>query len=224
MKKIAKSLVVVGAMLAAGVAAADMDMDFKPFIGVDYLHAWTPAKNSIDSMQLKNAFPKAYPGFTGYVGAKFTDCFGVELGYDRSVFEKKKKTSAITQGKYTSKVHREGFHADLVGFIPMDCWELFGSLGIGSLKMKIHEQVLTPNAGVTQAQINTQSPLPFYTKRKTVLRAGIGASYMITEMFGMRAKLGWEGTNNLHLKDKTGNDVKGFKNSNTVAVGAFVRF
>ena len=48
MKKVAKSLVIVGAMLAAGSTAADMfDVDFKPFMGVDYLQAWTPAKGTL---------------------------------------------------------------------------------------------------------------------------------------------------------------------------------
>ena len=211
MKQIAKSLVVVGAMLVAGSVSADMDVDFKPFIGVDYLHAWMPAKttltNANGSINLKNAFPKSYPGAAIYVGAKFTDCFGIELGADRSFASKKKTTDVLNVGfpvTYSSKVRREGFYADLVGFLPMDCWELFGSLGVGSVKAKITNQLFTANTPANQLLVNANSNLPFSAKRKSVFRMGVGASYMFTDMFGARAKLGWEGTSGMRLKDKNG--------------------
>lgn len=243
MKQVTKSLVIVGAMLAAGSAAADMDMDFHPFIGVDYLQAWMPAKGSIttfsraartDTINAKSAFRSSFPGATVYVGSKFTDCFGIELGWDSSLSSKKKtaaspSTSAVTGGyTYTSKVRREGFHADLMGFLPMmDCWNLFGTIGWGSVKAKITDQKLVANTAAGQAVLNAgTSAIPLSTKRKSILRLGVGTSYMFTDMFGVRAKLGYEGTNALRVKYSNGatGNTKVFKDTVTLAVGLFAQF
>lgn len=237
MKQVAKSLVIVGAMLAAGSAAADMmDWEFRPFVGVDFLQAWTSPKGNVspvrnDSISAKSAFRSSFPGATVYVGSKFSECFGIELGWDSSV-SGKKKTAASSNNtvipggyNYTAKIRREGMHADLIGFLPMDhCWELFGSVGIGSIKMKLKDQVLTANTPAGTAALAANSQVPFTTKRHSVFRAGVGANYMFTEMFGARLKLGYEGTSNLHLKYSNGTSVKAFKDSTTLAVGLFARW
>ena len=237
MKQVAKSLVIVGVMLAAGSAAADMDMDFHPFVGVDYLHAFMPSKGSIttftgrDTINAKSAFRSSFPGATVYVGSKFADCFGVELGWDSSLSSKKKTATSPSTSPfaytYTSKVRREGFHADLLGFLPMmDCWNLFASLGIGSVKAKISDQNLASSTA-SQAQLSALragSPLPLSSKRKSVLRLGVGASYMFTEMFGVRAKVGYEGTSALRVKYTNGTSAKAFKDTTTLAVGLFAQF
>ncbi len=236
MKQVTKSLVIVGAMLAAGSAAADMmDLEFKPFVGVDFVQAWTPAKGNIspvrnENISAKSAFKNSFPGMTVYVGSKFTECLGIELGWDSSVSAKKKtavspSNTAIAGGyKYTTKIRREGMHADLVGFLPMDCWELFGSLGIGSVKMKLSGQDLTANTAASQAALNAASQTPFSSKRKAVLRAGLGANYMFTEMFGARVKVGYENTSALRLKYTNGTSVKAFKDTTSLALGLFARF
>ncbi len=244
MKQVTKSLVIVGAMLAAGSAVADMDMDFHPFIGVDYLQAWMPAKGSIttfsnaartDTINAKSAFRSSFPGATVYVGSKFTDCFGIELGWDSSLSSKKKTAASPSTSPfpytYTAKVRREGFHADLMGFLPMmDCWNLFGSIGWGSVKAKISDQSLTAAAGngntaaVNQGLLNAGTHLPLKSKTKSLLRLGVGASYMFTDMFGVRAKLGWEGTSALRVKYSNGTSAKLFKDSTTLAVGLFAQF
>lgn len=234
MKQIAKSLVIVGAMLAAGSAAADMD-DFHPFAGVDYLQAWMPAKGSIttfsgplrtDTINAKSIFRSSLPGATVYVGSKFTDCFGVELGWDSSLSSRKKTATSPSTSPfpytYIAKVRREGFHADLMGFLPMDCWNLFATLGIGSIKAKISDQSLVADTAANQALLNAGTPLPLSSKRKSVLRLGVGASYMFTDMFGVRAKLGWEGTNALRVKYINGTSAKVFKDTTTLALGLFV--
>lgn len=229
MKQVAKSLVVVGAMLAAGSAVADMDMDFKPFIGVDYMQAWMPGKNTSE-VNAKDVFRKSYPGATVYIGSKFTENFGIELGADWST-AKTKTSNYVDEGfnvAFSNKARRKGYHADLVGFLPIDCWELFGSLGYGSVKLDIKDQAFVVTGGTAAqnaaAQAFASSELPISVKRKGVFRAGVGASYMFTDMFGVRAKLGFEGTGSLRFKDNEGESVKAFKNSTTLAAGVFVRW
>jgi hypothetical protein len=235
MKQVVKSLVVVGAMLAAGTAAADMDMDFRPFVGVDYLQAWMEGKGTMPNSNVagQNAFKKSYPGATVYVGTKFMDNLGLELGWDTSSAKTRTSTGAVAANGATiagsgvtlsNKTKRSGFHVDLVGFMPVDCWELFGSLGYGSVKAKVSNQTatFTGTTPAQQAAFNTAYPLS--SKQKGVFRLGVGASYMFTDMFGLRAKLGWESTNNLRLTAANGTKVNLFKNSTTLALGAFVRW
>jgi opacity protein-like surface antigen len=214
MKNIVKGALVVGAMLVAGSAAAYMD-DVKPYVGVDYYQAYMKAKNGA----LQNAFPKSYPGASIYAGIKFMENVGAELGAD---FSKDKSQTAVfsagTAGmpagatSVKNEVKRNGGHLDLVGFVPLNsCFNLIGSLGAGMLKAKITS---TPNVG----------SVPVSSKTRTVARIGVGASYMLTDMFGLRAKLNWEGTSALKANINNSGDVKPFKDTTSFTIGAFAQF
>jgi hypothetical protein len=224
MKQVVKSLVVVGAMLAAGTAAADMDMDFRPFVGVDYLQAWMPGtKGTIngDTFNTQDQVPKSYPGATVYFGAKFMDYMGVEIGADWS--GRKKRTSLDADGdSLTVQVKRKAFHADLLGFLPMnECFDLLGFLGIGWVKPTLTGTFT--EAGTTVAQTATFGS----TKSTAVVRLGVGASYMVTDMIGLRAKAGWENTKRLKISETINgvtSSFKPFKDTVSLSLGAFVRW
>jgi opacity protein-like surface antigen len=192
MKNIVKGAVVVGAMLAAGSSVADMG-EMKPYVGVDYYQAHMKAKKG----DLQNAAPKSYPGASVYAGIRFMENFGAELGGD---FSKKKKVNNV-------EYKRNGGHLDLVGFWPLnDCFNLIGSLGAGMLKVKIKDEVSNSSNS---------------TKNSAFARVGAGASYMLTDMFGLRAKINWENTSSLKMKDV---NVKPFKDTTSFTVGAFAQF
>lgn len=222
MKNIAKSLVVAGTVMVAGAAVADM-AEFCPSIGVDYYQAWM--KGNKGPAALRGAFPKdSYPGATVYVAAKFMENFGVELGGD---FSSRKTRNSIyndtgflpVNGALRTRVRRTGGHLDLMGFLPVaDCTELFASLGVGVLKAK------------TDATVNGIG-LPVSSKTKGLLRVGVGASYMVTPEFGVRAKVGFENTRRLTVTEGTAptgfrsyGTFKPFANSTTLAVGVFYKF
>jgi len=244
MKQMTRNLIVAGAMLAAGsavAAAADTGFHFhRPIVGVDYLQAWMSGTGSIttysaggvaDTISAKSAFRSSSPGVTIYVGFKFTEYFGIELGWDSSFASTKKTvasptTSPIPGGyRYTAKVIREGIHGDLIGFLPMmDCWDLFVTFGVGMVKPKISSQSLVANTAAEQALLDAGTNLPFRNKRTSILRLGVGTSYMFTKTFGVRAKLGWEGTGDLSVKYGDYTTAKLFKDSTTVAVGLFAHF
>jgi hypothetical protein len=236
MKHIAKSLVVVGAMLSAGSASANWWFeDINPFIGADYYQAWMKGKDDYGQV-----FPKTYPGYSIYVGTKFCECWGawgVELGFDSS--GKKKKNFDVVGGSSffgnavgsdiigQTKIRRIGGHLDLIGYLPLfDCFEVFGSIGYGWVKPQISTTVVSAafgDAGVATA-LNS-----LHGKGKSVFRIGVGLSYMVTEMVGVRAKVGWETTSSLRVNgndsfDALGFNTKGFKGSTTLNVGAFVKF
>ncbi len=234
MKQLAKSLVVISALAAAGSAGADMMGDFNPYVGADYYQAWMRGKSSYNQI-----FPKSYPGATIYIGNKFTENFGLELGYDWSakakkswtlpvgtqVFNSTVATSAITG---TTKIQRTGFHLDLVGFLPInDCVNLLGSIGYGWVQPKIEITSLTPSANGGNNNYTAISSLS--GKGRSVFRVAVGADWMATDMFGLRAKLGWESTSTLRINGNQqftnlGYQQKGFKGSTTLAIGAFVKF
>lgn len=222
MKRIAKSLVVVGAMLAAGSAAADMMDDVRPYIGLDYYQAWMKGAKGTDSrgasFDFSKEMPKSYPGATVYVGAKFMEYFGAEFGADFSG-RKKKTTTDSFGGKTKIEVKRNGVHLDLVGSLPVnDCFEVLGFVGAGWLKPKV-SATYTNAAGRVSAE-NLKA------KTTTIARLGVGASYMVTDMIGLRAKLGWENTKRIKLQNTVSpvSTFRAFKDTTTLSLGAFVRW
>jgi len=234
MRHIAKSLVVMGSLLAAGSASAMFD-DISPLIGVDYYHAWTKGKNDYSQV-----FPKSYPGFTVYLGAKFCEYWGLELGFDSSGRKKKDFTLASGTSFFNgttgtapivgqTKIRRQGGHLDVIGYLPLvDCLELTGSLGYGWVKPQITTAVSSQAGDGTGSALATALN-SLRGKGKSVFRIGVGLSYMVTDMVGLRAKVGWETTSSLRVEgnqsfSNLGFSNKGFKSSTTLNVGAFVKF
>lgn len=228
MKNLAKSLVVAGAMAVAGTASADWFDCFCPVIGIDYYQVWMKAKNGFSNFAAKN-----YPGGTIYVGAKFADCLGFEIGYDTSTNKSRNWTvpagtfGAATSVTGTTKIRRSGGHIDLIGYMPIDCFdcvELFGSIGYGWVEPKITvttSSVVDPFGGA----IATTSG-----KGRSVLRLGAGINYMLSECIGVRAKIGYESTSSIRVNgnanfvNNTTLTNKPFRGSATLALGAFLKF
>lgn len=232
MKYIVRSLIAAGALAAAGAANADFLDDLSPIIGVDYYHAWMKGKNNFSSV-----VPKSYPGATFYLGTKFHECFGVELGFDWSAKKSKNFTFAVpatsTVGATTitgkNTVRRSQIHLDLIGYLPIvdDCFELFGTIGYGWFKPKFHEeftQRLNVASSTQAAGTVIRSGTFSRSKGKSIFRLGVGAMYMVTDCIGLRAKLGWETTSSVRYTGINGTHFKPFKDTGTLAVGAFVKF
>lgn len=202
MKKFAKTLIAMSAMTAAGSASAGLFDCVNWIVGLDYYQSWRNTKRNLELF-----FPKSYPGATVYVGARFSDCVGLEFGYDTS--QRKSKSWVIPAGTSINGVTRTSalsgstslrfysLHLDLLGYLPLDCYqglELFGAIGYGN------------NSG---------------------LRLGIGSNYMLTNIFGVRAKLGYESTTRLahnSMYSSLGFSHKAFRYSTTVSLGAFIKF
>lgn len=232
MKRIVKNLIVVGLLIAAHAINAQPN-DISPYIGVDYYQAWMKGKGDWSLI-----FPKSYPGATGYVGTKFHENFGIELGYDWST-EKKNDWSVSPGSTFFGKViapnqavsgnttvRRTGGHVDVVGFLPVvDCLELTGSVGFGWVQTKI-----VSNFNVLPSTTTTSTALASISgKGRGVFRVGLGLAYMVTDMVGIRGKISWESTSNLRVNGNAlfndlGYDSKAFKGTTALAVGAFVKF
>ena len=238
-----KTLVVAGAMIAAGSAAADLS-DVRYTVGADFVQSWMDGKGNSAQLSgntvggaatsFKNVLPKSYQGGALYLGARFMENFGVELGGDMSARKKKDWTqAAITNGAAavatgTSKIRRTGYHFDLVGFLPVaDCMDLFASLGYGFVKAKLDITATgaTVNNAAAVAAMNATK-----AKGKGVFRLGVGASWMFTDMFGLRAKLNWEDTSRLRINEpavvgvSNATSSKAFKDTTSLSLGVFAKF
>jgi hypothetical protein len=215
-------------MIAATSANAALIDDMSPLAGIDYQQIWMQGKGDWN-----NLFPKSFPGATAYVGARFCECLGVELGYDWGAKESKNFTlpagssffgqTVTTAVTGTARVRRQGGHLDLIGYLPIvDCIELMGVIGVGY----VYPKVSISTSGVTPLDSGLQSVA---TKGKTVARIRLGGNYMFTECIGVRALVGWESTSSLRLKGNNNFSIsnlnnKGWRGSTTVATGVFVKF
>jgi len=118
----------------------------------------------------------------------------------------------------------------LVGFLHItECLEFIGNVGYGWLKPRLHISTvmatnrLPSNSTVALGLANISG------KGRGVMRLGVGLSYMVTEMVGVRTKFSWENTKPLRLTgneifNNLGFDSRGFKSSTAVSLGAFLRF
>jgi len=231
MKFVAKNVLMLSSLLVVSAVNADMLGSVDPSLGVDYYQTWTRGQSD-----WKKVFPRSYRGATAYVGARFCQNLGLELGYDMST--RTKKDWSLSGGSTffnaavpstgltgTTKVRRSGVHLDLLGFLPVaDCFDLFASVGVGWVRNKI-DVILS-----TASSSNQSSALAsVFGKGRSVLRAGVGGSLMVNSMLGLRAKLGWESTSTLRV---SGNDAftslgyrsKGWKDTTALSIGAFVKF
>lgn len=214
--------------MAAGSVSADVIADLNPYIGADYYQAWMKPKGDYNKV-----LPKDFPGATIYVGTKFHESFGIELGYDWSARKKKDFTVQSGTGFFggpkntfsgSTKVRRTGGHIDLVGFLPVaECFDLLGSIGFGWVQTKINTTINGPVTGHASALQSMSG------KGRGVFRVGVGGSYMVTDMVGLRAKLGWESTSSLRANGNQaftsfGFGQKPYKGTTSVSVGAFVKF
>lgn len=235
MKHLVKSLVVVGAMTAAGTAFADFG-DINPYVGADVQQAFMGTKRPFNNKI-------SFPGVNLYVGTKFHENFGVELGYNLSKTQTKKfvttgahgfgNTQLVSGSQITGSIKqkRSGAFFDLVGFLPTgDCFELLASAGLGWVKTGISGKDIA-STGVAGTNANIVSALSnLSAKTKMVFRLGLGGSYMVTDMVGLRVKVGYEGTSRLRLQDKSnalstlGISTKKFTDSVTATAGLFVKF
>ncbi len=227
-----KKLIVAGAILAAaGSASADTWFeDCKPVVGIDF--KWAKIKNSGD---WKGVFPESFPGASVYVGTKFMENFGAELGYDTTGKRGKQLSlnTGDTVGGATAtvptgirgNVRFAGPHLDLVGFWPLEnCFEMFVSLGLGWVKPTVNVD------HVGGASSNLANDLTSITgKGKTIGRVGIGVNWMATDCVGLRVKALYENTSKLRVQSNAVSNavltnLKPWKDSYSLAVGAFLKF
>lgn len=233
MKKIVKSLVVLAAFLIGHSTYAFID-GFSPYVGGDALW-WSSVVKRVDKLG-GNRPAKNYWGGNIFLGGRFCEDWGLEIGYSWTGKKSKSETfngyaagllpDAHAQASFKNRFQQ--YYLDLNGYLPLDeCWELMGSIGIGSVKSKLQFQIDRSYDG---RAINYKIPLRSH-KTKAVLRLGVGAQFMATECFGIRGMVRWATTSfvrahtNFNYPPNGDNfEFQPFRSSIITSLGVFWRF
>lgn len=235
MKTFIKLCTFIFAMFCTTQVLAAITENICPYVGADYRQIWIKGRGF-----WSNRVAKSLPGGTLYVGAKFTENFGIEAGYNWSVH--KAHVSNVTFGSpgivtatasvisnfgtIHTRTRFNSFYVDLNGYVPLDnCWELIGTIGLGSMKPKLNVTVV--NFGtLTGAQVTALQTIS--GSARAVWRVGVGAQYLFTETVGARFLVRYEGTDGLRVHNNNFNAFgignKAFKDIVSAQLGIYVRF
>lgn len=215
MKKLVKSLLVVGASLvAANSAVASMMDDFCPYAGIDYKQRWMRDRH-LNANNGNGCSGNSLYGATIYLGSKW-DCFGLETGLEWAT--RNRRSVTFNNGSTASaRVNLWGWYLDALAYIPVaDCVDVFGGFGVG---------VLTPKLSYTSGRAVADGiPVAGGSKSAAVARLRLGARYMVSECVGIRGVLGWESTENLAHRVGSITRYNGWGNSFTAQAGVFFNF
>lgn len=235
MRQYINSLLMAGSLVAMGSANADPTIALTPYIGIDYYQVSMKPRTFYQQI-----FPSSFPSVSFYIGTKFHPNFSFEVGYGWSA--KKSKQWVVSNGQpifssasnatFSGKtsIRRSSGYFDLVGYLPVydicDAFEFIFSIGYGW----VQSQIATTMNIVPRAAIPHSSAIAsLASKGRSTYRGGVGVNYMVNEVYGVRAKVGWENTNTLRIHgnnyfDQLGYGVRSFKGSITLTLGAFFKF
>lgn len=207
-------------------------IELLPYLGIDFTRSHMKSRASYGGL-----LPSSFFGGSLYAGVKFHPNLGFELGYDWSMKRSSNWTLGQTQVMFGSvvrttfsgqtKVRRSGAHLDVVGFLPVwECLESMVFLGVGWIQPKVESIMsITPGA----AEPNSSAIASITGDSRGVLRLGVGLRYMLTDLFGIRGKLGYETSSRLRVSgnsyfQRLGYSTRPFSNSLSLSIGAFYKF
>lgn len=193
-----------------------------------------------------NLFKKDYPQGNVFGGFKLNQCIGIEVGYEATITRTAKNfipEGSIIAGETiptlntdlaevgpilcSSSFQIKGWHADIMGFLPV-CeeyrFDLIGSVGLA--RLEAYPKIFRLGDAVGDLNPATRFRA-FPDTRKTVLRLGLGAQQMLAECVGIRFLVGWENTsrfNNIRSINPNTRALVKLDNSWNYGLGAFVEF
>lgn len=214
MKRLAKNLLLAGSVFATGAVAANGLDGITPYVGMDGKWQLTRGKG-----EWKKIVRKEYGGGTVYLGTKYCDRFGLELGFSQTF--KRRKTHPFASGEDFFENGDTGgavmrvsnkfttLHVDVNGYIPVtNCWEFIGSVGFGWVKPQVKVRVpVIAGPGINSLLFTTPGFFPqdaaalttLHGRYRMALRLGAGLQLMVNKCFGVRSIVRWEGTSAVRL-------------------------
>ncbi len=226
-------------MLVASAATAEVQWGLTPYLGADAQWRHMNFNGGLGD----NLFTHDYPQGNLFVGIKFNDHVGVEVGYEsttkktRTVYLNPGDTSAgivlnparQVSGQFSNTAQMTGFHANLIGSFPISeeyRLKAIGMVGVAQLKANLVRQpIVTFVNGIKQPAL---SPTVTFKKRKSVVRLAGGLEHMLCDHWGIRATVTWENTNKLNINGNpppsSGQTLIKENNSVAYGLGVFVTF
>lgn len=226
-------LTVFSTLLSNSVMAFDADWLFsgaKPYVGVDAQIRRMDYKGGFGDNLLQHHSPQG----NVYVGMKFKDMVGLEVGYEAT--ETRSRTIKAYTGDvingfplpavnspavYNSKQKIVGPHIDLMGyysFCDVVPFELIGGVGASIVKGSF-KRTLVSSRGVF---MGTERE---FVTHKVLARINAGLHYYLSESSALRFNVTWVNTSRMVIgtKDATGPQVKP-KNSFVYGIGGVITF
>lgn len=174
--------------------------DSHPFIGIDAQDRHMGFREDFGG----NLFKKNLPQLDAYVGVRFLQYFGLQVGYQES--KTKPRTANFGPGDiilgipllpgedqiHYSETRIRGTHLDLLGFFPVCLdWnlELFGSVGITRNALALEDRITNFGGEVVENPL-----VRTYDVKKTGARASIGIQKIFCQHIGIRGLVVWENT------------------------------
>ncbi len=244
-KKLALIVPVLLPVLLIGATSvmAD-DSGLTPYVGLDAQLRHMSYKSGFGG----NLFNHNYPQGNVYVGLKFNNCIGIEVGFTGG--PKRSRDTVLQFGDvnlgtalntpldaifapivYNTSTKVSSLHADIIGFYPLGCdIQLYGSVGASRLRARFTRASVAFSGG---SLLGTDSAIPEkFARSKTVLRLGIGLQQMLTCNVGIRGGINWENTSKLNnitapisvIPDGSFQPVIKLKDSFTYNLGVFWQF
>jgi opacity protein-like surface antigen len=230
MKRVLKNVVFLGAALASSLVAAEWNDDIAGIVGVDY--KWTSSRGRSN---FSGRFPKNYSGASVYLGTRFCENYGLELGYDWAGKKTRTTSSATTVATGTgtlvipnglaTTVRLSQWRLDLNGYLPIGCdgFDLIGSVGLGIVRSRISEfspTAVTLGTTTVLAANNIRSN----SRTRAIWRLGVGAQYMLTCNVGVRAMYRYEGLSGFNHNGFDGGRGKALRNASAFTLGLLFKF
>lgn len=193
----------VGGELQAGSKKGAKQVDTKYGNGQKAIYRGIDKKGAFT----KTPVSKSASGLGLFVGSRFNENVGLELGASRLGTQKCKikdqASNTIMQGAGIS-IKNRNIYADAMGYMPVDCAvDLIGSVGVGRLSTTINgKEASNPTAAQKFSAKST----------KVGVRVGVGAQYKFTDNIGAR----------LMVRHQQGNKI--VKNMTSANLGMFYQF
>jgi opacity protein-like surface antigen len=204
------------ALVCAPVANADMsNLKFYAGAGLDYNsyskdNEFTKHVNSLKVNGLGFVVP--------FVGVKFHENFGLELGYSWNKKLKIGETNSSTVKTFEPKVRN--MFVDVMGCMPAvaNNMDLLAGVGVGRLRVKSSDMNITYQ-GAASATATT-------VKNKTKWRLKIGGQYHCFDSMAVRVLATYQSINNKAEYTESGakKEPKMLKNMKSIGVSALYKF
>lgn len=180
--------------------------EISPYFGID---------QQINKMRFKegyghNLFSKHYPQVNFYVGARFVDNFGIELGYVSTASKPKlsilhandivlgaKVPHQLSPIKFLSYIKITGYHLGLVNFYAHPDWEklrIVGGVGVSFLRAEAERYTISAN------NFNFQYNYRTFKKQKSVIRLILAPEYKFQDHLGLRTSFCFINTSKMKIK------------------------
>lgn len=182
-----------------------------------------------------NLFIKQYPEMDFYFGLKPSEYFSFQFGYRVGVhsFDRVSVGNTVIFGntinaseKHMTEAQFRAWHAELVGYIPINCpyyVYIFGSVGLTRFELFQSDRVYkSGNTAILPPALSAT-----FCSQRIIPSLGLGLEIKLDDRSSIRIKFGWDNTENFYniksVQPWDTSSVLKLKNSYSYGIGVIIR-